>query len=568
MSPSNRRSIELCLFAPYNDEVALISSWNNWQRQPMNRGDDGWWRLNVPLQDGEYFYKYAVKSRSYFARDKWFEVFDPYALSITNDKEERTYLCVQDGRRVWVDYQWKHDDVALPTNDRLIIYELHVGDFSGGKGDEGADRVKGKFRDVVEKLDYLVELGINAIELMPVKEFPGKSWGYNLRSLFAVDSSYGSPSELCRLIDEAHGRGIRVIIDGVYNHAEADCPLAKIDYEYWFYKDNPDPENLQWGPKYNYTHFDENLKMFPARKYVMESIRDWVTHFHIDGIRFDATYVIKDFNIMREFTDLAFKMIDGRKPFITIAEHVPEDPAIVGYPKGGPMVAAWHDSFSKNLQAIATRHERDGAQPWDLDALEKQMNPATNGYGTGNHIINYVSSHDHDRILRQIAEISHTFGDTAFRRVKLATALLLTCPGLPMIWMGHEFGAANPKTLDPQPIDWALLANTENKSLHDFIAALVKLRRENPALRCDSFQVVLKDKERQLFGYKRWNDAGGVVLVVANLRDKPAGEFTVSDAGLEDGLWHEQIFDHDVEISAGVLKDGLGPSEVKIFVKR
>lgn len=534
----------------------------------MNRGDDGWWRLNVPLQDGEYFYKYAVKSRSYFARDKWFEVFDPYALSITNDKEERTYLCVQDGRRVWVDYQWKHDDVALPTNDRLIIYELHVGDFSGGKGDEGADRVKGKFRDVVEKLDYLVELGINAIELMPVKEFPGKSWGYNLRSLFAVDSSYGSPSELCRLIDEAHGRGIRVIIDGVYNHAEADCPLAKIDYEYWFYKDNPDPENLQWGPKYNYTHFDENLKMFPARKYVMESIRDWVTHFHIDGIRFDATYVIKDFNIMREFTDLAFKMIDGRKPFITIAEHVPEDPAIVGYPKGGPMVAAWHDSFSKNLQAIATRHERDGAQPWDLDALEKQMNPATNGYGTGNHIINYVSSHDHDRILRQIAEISHTFGDTAFRRVKLATALLLTCPGLPMIWMGHEFGAANPKTLDPQPIDWALLANTENKSLHDFIAALVKLRRENPALRCDSFQVVLKDKERQLFGYKRWNDAGGVVLVVANLRDKPAGEFTVSDAGLEDGLWHEQIFDHDVEISAGVLKDGLGPSEVKIFVKR
>jgi 1,4-alpha-glucan branching enzyme len=299
----------------------------------------------------------------------------------------------------------------------------------------------------------------------------------------------------------------------------------------------------------------------------MESIRDWVTHFHIDGIRFDATYVIKDFTIMREFTDLAFKMIDGRKPFITIAEHVPEDPAIVGYPNGGPMVAAWHDSFSKNLQAIATRHERDGAQPWDLDALEKQMNPATNGYGTGNHIVNYVSSHDHDRILRQIADISHTFGDTAFRRVKLATALLLTCPGLPMIWMGHEFGAANPKTLDPQPIDWALLANKENKNLHDFTAALVKLRRENPALCCDSFQVVLKDKERQLFGYKRWNDAGGVVLVVANLRDKQGGEFTVSDAGLEDGTWHEQVFDYDTKVSAGVLKDALGPSEVKIFVR-
>jgi 1,4-alpha-glucan branching enzyme len=560
-------SIELCLFAPYNDEVALIASWNDWQRQPMTKGKDGWWRIGVSLGDGEYLYKFAVKSKSYFALDQWVEVFDPYALSITDDKEERTRLCIQGGERILFDYQWKHDDVPLATNDRLIIYELHVGDFSGGKGDRGANRIKGKFSDVVEKLNYLSELGINALELMPVKEFPGKSWGYNLRSLFAVDSGYGSPADLCKLVDECHGRGIRVIIDGVYNHAEADCPLAKIDYEYWFYKDNPDPENLRWGPKYNYSHFDENLKVFPARKYVLESIRDWVTHFHIDGIRFDATYVIKDFDIMREFTDMAFKMVDGLKPFITIAEHVPEDPAVVGYPSGGPMVAAWHDSFAKQLQAIATRHELDGAQPWDLDALEEKMNPATNGYGTGNHTVNYVSSHDHERILRQIADISKTFGETAFRRVKLATALLLTCPGLPMIWMGQEFGAANPKTLDPQPIDWALLANKTNKDLHDYTAGLVKLRRAHPALCCDSFQVVLKDKERQIFAYKRWNDAGGVVVVAANLRDKPSGDFSIADAGPEDGTWHEHVFNYDLSIEKGVLNDTLGPSEVKIFIK-
>ena len=78
---------------------------------------------------------------------------------------------------------------------------------------------------------------------------------------------------------------------------------------------------------------------------------------------------------MREFTDTAFKMIDGRKPFFTVAEHIPEDPAIVGYPDRGPMVATWHESFTKQLQAIATRHERDGASPWDLDALEEKANP-------------------------------------------------------------------------------------------------------------------------------------------------------------------------------------------------
>jgi 1,4-alpha-glucan branching enzyme len=560
--------VELCLFAPYNDEVALISSWNKWQRQPMTKGEDGWWRITAPLADGEYFYKFAVKSKSYFAAGQWRDVFDPYCLTVTNDEQERSYLCVKDGKRQWVDYQWRHDDKPLPTNEKLIIYELHVGDFSGGLGDKESPRTKGRFRGVIEKLDYLADLGITAVELMPVKEFPGKSWGYNLRSLFAVDSSYGSPSDLCELVDECHARGIRVISDGVYNHAEADAPLAKIDYEYWFYKENPDPDYMQWGPKFNFTHYDDNLKVFPARKYVIESINAWIEHFHIDGIRFDATCAIKDFNIMREFTDAAFKKVGGAKPFFTVSEHIPEDPAIVGYPNAGPMVATWHESFSKQLQAVATRHDRDGSQPWDLDGLEQKMNPAVNGFSTGNHIVNYVGSHDQVRILRQIADESLTFGEAAFRRVKLATALLMTSPGLPMIWMGQELGAANPKTLGPQPIDWALLANTENKDLQQYTAGLIKLRRNTPALCCDQFQTVLKDNDRHLFAYKRWNDAGGVVVVVANLIDAPAGEFTISEAGLEDGKWHEHIFNYDATIAGGVLKDTMGPSEVKVFLKQ
>ena len=559
--------IEICLFAPYNEEVSLISSWNEWKPESMKKGADGWWRISAPLEDGEYFYKFAVKSKSYFALDQIVEIFDPYGLSITNDEQERTFLNIKDGKRVWVDYQWEHDDKPLPTNDQLVIYELHVGDFSGGKGDEGSPRIKGKFRGVIEKLDYLKELGITAVELMPVKEFPGKSWGYNLRSLFAVDSSYGSPVDLCRLVDECHARGMRVIIDGVYNHSEADAPLVKIDYEYWYYKENPDPQCMQWGPKFDYTHFDEHLKLFPARKYVIESIEFWVEHFHIDGIRFDATRALNDFSVMREFTDAAFKKIDGRKPFFTVAEHIPEDPAICGYP-AGPMVATWHESFAKQLQAVATRHERDGAQPWDMDGLEQKMNPATNGFGTGNHIVNYIGSHDQDRILTQLADYSLTFGEAAFRRVKLATALLMTAPGLPMIWMGQEFGAANLKSLDPQPIDWALMANPDNDDLQQYTSGLVNLRRHTLALCGDLFQAILKDTERHLFAFKRWNDAGGVVVVIANLEDTPAGEFTLTDTGLEDGTWHEHVFNYDTHVSDGVLKDTLGPSEVKIFLKQ
>jgi 1,4-alpha-glucan branching enzyme len=559
--------IEICLFAPYNEAVAVVASWNNWKPDPMTRGEDGWWRISPNLADGEHFYKFAVKSKSYFANGKTLEVFDPYGLSVTNDEHQRTFMCVKNGERLHIEYEWKHDAVPLPNNDKLVIYELHVGDFTGGKGDGVSPRIKGKFQGVIEKLDYLADMGINALELMPVKEFPGKSWGYNLRSLFAVDSSYGSPVELCRLIDECHARGMRVIMDGVFNHAEADAPLAHIDYEYWFYRENPDPECMQWGPKYDYSHYDENLKLFPARKYVLESIRFWVQHFHIDGIRFDATRAINEFDIMREFTDAAFQMVDGRKPFFTVAEHVPEDPAICGYPVG-PMVACWHESFAKQLQAVATRHERDGAQPWDMDSLARHMNPAENGYTTGNHIVNYIGSHDQDRILKQLADYSSTFDDAAFRRVKLATALMMTSPGLPMIWMGQEFGAANPKSLDPEPIDWSLMKNQRNSDLQKYTTGLVRLRRDTPALCNDHFEAILKDTDRHLFAYKRWNGAGAVLVVVANLEDTPAGEFTIAGAGLEDGSWHEYLFNYDTEIRDGTLKDTLGPSEVKIFIKQ
>jgi 1,4-alpha-glucan branching enzyme len=566
MSDPNSNNLELCLFAPYNDEVKLTSSWNGWKPQPMAKGQDGWWRITVKLPDGRHFYKFAVKSKSYFALNQWVYVFDPYAPSITDDEDENSILQVKDGKQIWADYAWRHDDRPLPPNDQLVIYELHVGDFSGGHGDRGNQRLKGKFSDVTEKLNYLSDLGIDAIELMPVKEFPGKSWGYNLRSLFAVDSGYGPPEELCRLVDECHGRGIRVIIDGVYNHADADAPLAKIDYEYWFHRENPDPAYMQWGPKFNYGHYDSNLKLYPARKYVIESIMFWVEHFHIDGIRFDATRAISDFKIMREFTDAAFNKVAKRKPFFTVAEHIPEDPAITGYPKG-PMIAAWHDALSNQLRAMAMQREYDGAQPGDLGAIAKILDPATNGYGSGNHVVNFLGNHDHKRILRDIADTVHIFGEAAFRRVKLALGILLTIPGLPMIWMGQEFGAVNPKSLEPQPIDWALLANKDNKDLHDFLANLIKFRREHPSLWSDNFQVVLSDSNRRIFAYKRWNDAGGVVVVVVNINDTPSGEFIVEKAGLEDGPWREHISNRTFQMTGGQIKDTLEPSQVKIFVK-
>ena len=237
----NPRGIELGLFAPYNEVVELIGSWNEYKTIPLTKAEDGWWRHRLDLPDGEYRYKFRIKSNSYFALGEMLEVFDPYCISVSDDGKEMSILRVENGRQNEFSYVWKHDDVPLPTNDKLVIYEMHVGDFTRGLGTRAEDGKweKGRFKDAIAKLDHLFELGINCVELMPIKEFPGESWGYNIRSLFAIENTYGPAADFCELIDECHARGMRVVIDGVYNHADVDCPLAKIDYEYWFYHPNP-----------------------------------------------------------------------------------------------------------------------------------------------------------------------------------------------------------------------------------------------------------------------------------------------------------------------------------------
>ncbi len=567
MSAEQTHEVEFSLFAPYNEEVALIGSWNDWQPTPMQKDERGHWRATVPLADGTYEYKFLVKSLSYFMPGQTAAVFDPYATQITLDADENSLITLKDGQRVITTYQWQHDDKPLPDNHELVIYELHVGDFSGGLGDEPREgKRKGRFIDVIEKMDYLADLGINAIELMPVKEFPGeRSWGYNLRSLFAVENSYGTLDDLCRLIDEAHGRGIRVIVDGVYNHSESEAPFTKIDFAYWYHQENPDPPQMQWGPKFNYYHHDTNLDVWPARQYVLDSIMFWIDIFHIDGIRFDATAAINNYEFLGWLQTQIYQKIGSIKPFITIAEHSPQDPTITGV--DGPLDAAWHEHFMHQAMATVLGQARDGREPYSIDGLMSVMDARLDGFGSAEDVVNYLNNHDQDRILWQLGEHAKCFGDAAFRRNKLGAALLLTSPGKPMLWMGEEFGESAPKTTDYQPLDWALLANDRNNDLRNYYKGLIHLRKHTPAFHGDHIELIMRDDERGIFAFKRWNDEGNVAVIAANLHDRYAGEFTVANAGLEDGTWHEYLDNYDNHVQGGALRDTLAESEVKVFIK-
>jgi 1,4-alpha-glucan branching enzyme len=556
--------IEFKLFAPYNEETALIGEWNNWQRIPMQKDDKGWWHVSVPLADGQYKYKFSLKSKSYFMMDQMVEVADPRAAALTQEFPESAIVAVRNGRRVVSTYQWKNDDKPLPPNDALVIYEMHVGDFSGGPGDDKDGKPKGRFQNVIDKLDYLVSLGINAIELMPCNEFPfERSWGYNPRSIFAVENDYGTPDDLCRLVDECHGRGIRVIHDGVYNHSEENAPLTKIDYTYWYHKENPDEPFNRFGPKFNYEFCDEKLGVWPARQHVRDAILFWIDNFHIDGVRFDATYLIKHFNFLGWLHSEIFQHIKG-KPFYTIAENIPQDPSIAG--PNGPLDAAWHEHFRQQLMSTVLETSVEGRDPMSMDGLVQAMDPDQDGFSGAFNVVNYLDNHDSERVMWQLSTVAKRFDKPAFRRNRLGAALLLTSPGIPMIYMGQEFGESAPKTTDWQRIDWSLLQNQNNADLMHYYAGLIYLRKTNRALQGNTFEAISKDKERCIFAFKRWDDGGGVVVVVANLKDSFAGDVQVGNWP-GDGKWHEFINNYDVEVQGGVLKDSLAESEVKIYIK-
>lgn len=560
--------MEFSLFAPYNEKVELIGNWNNWKPIKMKKGDDGCWRVDVKLKDGEYQYKFLVKSLSYFAEGQTLSVSDPYSTRVTRDADEKTIIQIKNGKEVITSYQWKYDDVPLPPNHALIIYELHIQDFTGGVGDDKNPK-RGTFKGAIEKLDYLAELGINAIELMPVQEFSGhSSWGYNPRILFGVENNYGTPDDLCAFIDECHGRGMRVIFDGVFNHSEMASPLTQIDYGYWYHVDNPDPDHLDFGPKFNYFHHDTNLDVWPARDFVRDTLAFWIQHFHIDGIRFDATAAIRHYDILGWLSRESHALTGGLKPFITIAEHVPQDPTVTG--SDGPMDAAWHETFSKQLQSTVVMVDKDGRQALNVHSIIETLDPRAEGFESPYNVINYIDNHDQVRIMQQLGE-HMVFDAAAFRRMKLGVGILLTSPGIPLVWMGQEFAESAPRTpnayAERQPIDWALLNNDNNRNLMNHYKGLIHLRGNTPALTLDTFEVIHLEAERGVFAFKRWNTEGNVVVVVINVRDVHQGEIHIG-RWPEDGTWHEYIYNYDVPVQGGWLRDSLGESEVKIYLKK
>ena len=544
--------IEFKLFAPYNKGAALIGSFSNWEEIPMEKDEEGYFRTRVELEDGAYQYKFRVQSKSWFLEaDQWVDVVDPYATDI-DDPTQNGVVRIKDGSRIIDTYVWKHDDKPLPADRELVIYEMHVADFSGGEADPLA---RGQYKHVVEKLDYLVELGINAIELMPLKEYPGDySWGYNPRYFFAAESSYGTTEELKNLIDECHGRGIRVILDGIYNHSEASSPLTQIDHDYWYHHEPRDPDN-NWGPEFNYEFYDEKLGTFPARRFAGDTVRFWIQEYHLDGLRFDAARQIANYDFMHWIVQEA-KNAAGPKPFYAVAEYIPDNPSITNL--DGPMDGCWHDSFYHSIIPQLC------GDTFDLEQLKDVIDCKRQGYLGATNVVNYLTNHDHDRLFAELGSCG-ILDEAAFKRAKLGAVVLMTAVGVPLIWMGEEFGEYKAKTIEQAKIDWTLLGNDMNKGLWEYYKGLIHLRKNNQALYTENIEFFHEDPESKVFAYTRWNDEGSRVVVVVNWSENYLAGYSVPHFP-ENGTWHEWTGNYDIESGDNNIMIDLPEYEAKVFV--
>jgi maltooligosyltrehalose trehalohydrolase len=355
-------------------------------------------------------------------------------------------------------FEWAEGDWPGIRREQLVIYELHVGTFTAS----------GTFDGALERLEVLREMGITAIELMPVGQFPGdRGWGYDGVHPFAVQESYGGPRALQRFIDAAHRTGLAVILDVVYNHLGPEGNYLS-EFGHYF----TDHYRTPWGAAVNF----DGRGCDAVRAFVLDNVRQWIRDFHVDGLRLDAVHGIFDSSprhILRAIKEAADEEAArlGR-PIHIIAESDLNDVRLLDRTElcGYGLSAQWSDDFHHAVHALLTGERQTYyADFGEVDQLVKALNDtfvfdgcysafrgrrhgASAGAHPGSRFVISIQNHD---------QIGNRPGGERFGQLlgpvqqRLAAGLLLLAPHVPLIFMGEEYGETHPfpffcSFLDPQ----------------------------------------------------------------------------------------------------------------------
>lgn len=424
------------VWAPHTKRVDLVlyDAQKNRRTQPMMVEPRGFFTATASgIEEGQR-YAYAL----YGAR----ELADP-ASRLQPDGVHQASAVWDPSKYAWQDSGWQ----GIPR-ERMVIYELHVGTFTS----------EGTFAAIVPRLKELRELGITAIELLPVAQFPGRrNWGYDGTYWYAVQNSYGGPRELQKLVDACHAEGIAVIQDVVYNHLG---PEGNYLAEFGWYFTNR--YHTPWGKAINY----DDRHCEPVRDFVLQNVRMWFRDFHMDGLRLDAAQCIFDIGPQHLLADLQLVAEEeaakfGREPYI-VAESDMNNVKLMQPPETGGygLDAQWSDDFHHALHALLTG-ERTGyyedysdpvpqlVKAWNsafiYDGIYSEYRDRRQGASTrgmpGHHFV--ICTQNHDQVgNRAIGNRLTTM--LSGPQLRFAAALMLLAPQTPMLFMGEEYGEQAP----------------------------------------------------------------------------------------------------------------------------
>jgi len=508
---ANGTGVTFRVWAPNATSVAVRGPFNpgGWGTTNVyltkESGGLGLWSMdNTNARNGDQ-YKY------YLSNNLWKR--DPRGRKVVNSSDNSI---VYDPST----FAWGGDTRLPATNSDLVIYEMHVGSFYDPTTNSGGP---GKFADAITKLDYLTNLGINAVELMPLAEFAGDySWGYNPADPYAVENSgYGGPDGLKSFVKAAHQRGIRVILDTVHNHyGSSDLDLYTFDNgaspSIYFYTGAM--LNTPWGAN------RPNYSTEGVRSYIIGNIRMWLDECHIDGFRWDAVGAIRYYSggTLPDGESL-LSYINGT----TIHSDHPGAISIAEDASSGlGFDGEWGVGFGDDLISLVTQGTDANR---DINNLWNNMN------SSGFYRVLYSETHDltgdlngGNRLPVRINGSDPT-GYFARKRSMLAAAVVMTTPATPMLFMGQEMLATN-QFGDSKPLNWTF-TNTYSKVVN-FYRDLTRLRRNldgvSLGLTGPNITSHVVNNTDKVLAFHRWGAGpNDQVMVVMNFSNKPLTNYSV-----------------------------------------
>lgn len=599
----NTSSVTLSLFAPQKEFVYVIGDFNDWQPSSeylMNKETSGtdstWFWLEIEgLTPGEeYGFQYLVEGDLRIADPYSNLVLDPYNDEYIPEATFPNLKPYPTGKTSgWVsimqpgssEYVWEASSYQRPEKTELIVYELLLRDFLEEKN----------YQTLTDTLDYLENLGVNAIELMPVNEFDGNlSWGYNPSFHLALDKFYGTPEAFKKFVDEAHKRDIAVILDVVMNHATGTSPL----YQLYDSSNNP---YFNASARHSYNVFNDfNHQYSGTQYYTKRMIEHWIEEYNIDGFRWDLTkgftqnctasneactggYQQDRVDILKKYADYQWA---ADPDFYVIFEHLgteSEEAEWANYRVSeGKGVMLWGNMNGNYSEASMGYHDSGKSQLYGVLAESRSSFQER-------HVVGYMESHDEQWLMYKNLNYGNSSGNynirelnTALNRQKLTGAFFFTLPGPKMMWQFGELGygggpgeclkpggqgdgdclAGDPSRTGEKPIRWEYYDSEERLNLYKTWSELIRLRKSSPVFTNPETATYNMESTVKTITLEHEDSD---VLIVGNFGIL---ENTVDVVYPSTGTWYDYFFGTNQTISDPNVELTLEPGEFRIFTTR